>query len=269
MGMQGPPSGQLRAESHLQVGATIVMTIDGTGEAQEGSGGGGLGPAERLEPEPESDPQRRREPEGLMPALARMPDALDEAALVERARAGDREAFDALARVHLPRIYSVLFRLLGTHEDAEDLAQECFVRAHRSLRFYRGEGAFIGWLVRIAVHLARDHARSGSRGLPFAPRGGSGAGTGGVQGLEALAARGPAPWQELSRRELVQRLARSIDTLPEPLRIALVLRVLEGMEYEEVAQVTGLRPATVRTKVMKARKLLARLMGPFVDRKTS
>ena len=196
-----------------------------------------------------------------MPALKRMPDALDEAGLIELARQGDREAFDRLARRHLPRVYSVLFRLLGTHEDAEDLAQECFVRAHRSLDFYRGDGPFGGWLVRIAVHLARDYGRERARRAPTL-------GGGGPEGLEALVARVDAPWQALSRRELMQRLARSIETLPEALRIALVLRVLEGMEYEEIAGVTGMRPATVRTQVMKARKLLARLMGPFVERKS-
>jgi RNA polymerase sigma-70 factor (ECF subfamily) len=180
---------------------------------------------------------------------------LDESAEIARARAGDRAAFDVLARAHLPRVYSVLFRLLGNHEDAEDLAQESFVRAFGSLRFYRGEGPFGAWLLRIAVHLARDHARS--------PRGR------GASDITAIDLEGSerAPWQELSQRELSTELARSIASLPEPLRVALVLRVLEGMDYGEVARVTGLRPGTVRTQVMKARKVLARLLAPFFERR--
>jgi len=182
--------------------------------------------------------------------------SLDESAEIARARAGDRAAFDVLVRAYLPRVYSVLFRLVGNHEDAEDLAQECFVRAFAALRFYRGEGPFGGWLSRIAVHLARDHARSGRER--------------GARNIESVELEGGerAPWQELSRRELAAELARSIGSLPEPLRVALVLRVLEGLDYVEVARITGLRPGTVRTQVMKARKLLARLLAPFFERRS-
>ncbi len=182
--------------------------------------------------------------------------SLDDSTEIARARDGDRAAFDGLVRTYFPRVYSVLFRLLGNHEDAEDLAQECFVRAFAALRFYRGDGAFGGWLSRIAVHLARDHARAGRER--------------GARDIEAVELEGSerTPWQELSRRELAAELARSIGSLPEPLRVALVLRVLEGMDYVEVARITGLRPGTVRTQVMKARRLLARLLAPFFERRT-
>lgn len=183
-------------------------------------------------------------------------EATEESGLVERAQGGDRGAFDRIVRARFGQVYGILFRLVGNHEDAEDLAQECFVRAYQSLRFYRGEGSLGGWLARIAVHLAHDHARRGGR-------------TGEVVGLPpALEPSGGEldPGQELSRKELANRLAQSVERLPRPLRVALMLRVLEGMEYEDVAQATGMRPGTVRTQVMKARRLLMRWMGPWLER---
>ena len=193
-----------------------------------------------------------------MARLARMTAwSIDEDALVQAAQAGDRGAFDGIVRARFAQVYGVLFRLVGNHEDAEDLAQECFVKAYESLRFYRGEGRFEAWLLRIALHLARDHyRRSGRSGAALALAG---------EGFDPEA-RGGEPVHDLSHRELVGALGEAIDRLPEGLRAALVLRVLEGMEYEDVAEATGLRPGTVRTQVMKARRTLARVLAPWLER---
>ncbi len=194
-----------------------------------------------------------------------------QAQLVRAAQGGDRQAFDRLVRAHFGRIYSLLFRLVGNHEDAEDLAQECFVRAWSALRFYRGEGSFEGWLLRIAVHLARDASRKRARsgeliGLEDVgvaggevPAGTSRSDSGG------LGTRAEQPGQEAGQREMMRGLEVSIASLPENLRVSLVLRVLEGLEYEDVARATGVRPATVRMRVMKARRLLMRQMKPWLD----
>ncbi len=183
---------------------------------------------------------------------------VDERALLERARAGDREAFDRLVRAQFPRVYAVAFRMLGNHEDAEDLAQECFVRAHRSLGWYRGEGAFSTWLYRIVVHLARDRFRRAER----RPKEG-----GLIPSLEPAAPRGPS--DELDKRELQRALVDAIHALPERLRTPLVLRTLEGFDYADVADATGVTPNTARTQVMKARRALLRLLRPFLDRSSS
>ena len=177
---------------------------------------------------------------------------VDERALLERARAGDGQAFDLLVRAHFARVYAVVFRLVGNHEDAEDLAQEAFARAHRSLSAYRGEAAFATWLYRIAVHLARDRFRRAER-----------------RPLEVLlpapdSAVGPeAPSEELDRRELRRVVADALERLPERLRTPLVLRALEGLDYADVAAATGVTPDTARTQVMQARRALARLLAPF------
>lgn len=196
-----------------------------------------------------------------MPAVKRMSEApadqRHEKRLVTCARGGDREAFDALVRLHFAEVYGVLFRMVGNHEDAEDLAQETFVRAFRSLSFFREDGRLAAWLGRIALHLARDHHRRRARG-PFVP------------GLDAselqTGGNEPEPARELSRRELVQRMGEAVADLPHNLRAALVLRVLEGRDYDDVAAATGMKPGTVRTQVMKARRLLMRTLQPWIER---
>ena len=185
-------------------------------------------------------------------------DAQLEAERIRRAQEGDRGAFDALVTDSFGRIYSLLFRMVGNHEDAEDLAQECFVRAYRSLRFYRGDASFATWLYRIALHLARDHQRRGTRR--------SVVGKLSDEELEKVALPWRGPSEEVTRKELVDSLASAIQQLPHNLRAALVLRILEGLDYDEVARAMGVRPGTARTQVMKARRLLVRTMGPWLER---
>ncbi|MFT5291718.1 MAG: RNA polymerase sigma-70 factor (ECF subfamily) [Planctomycetota bacterium] len=175
------------------------------------------------------------------------------AALVERAKAGDREAFGLLARCHYRRVYVTALNLVGNHEDAEDLAQDTFVRAHRALGWFRGDGAFAAWLRRILVHLANDRFRKESR----QPESTS---------LDSLpdqqARRGTVG--EVGARELEGLVERAIQTLPARLRMPLVLRTLDGLDYGEIAESTGVTPATARTQVMQARRALAGLLANYL-----
>lgn len=188
---------------------------------------------------------------------SRSRDAERESRWVELACAGDDEAFDALVRAHFARVYSLLFRLVGNHEDAEDMTQDCFIKAQRSLEWYRGEASFGTWLYRIAVSLSRDHYRSARRR---------------VGALDAPAevpvpdSRESGPHDEAARRELVIALQDGMDRLPHRLRAALVMRTHEGLEYEEISRVLGITPHTARVHVMKARRLLERWMKPWTDR---
>jgi RNA polymerase sigma-70 factor (ECF subfamily) len=182
-----------------------------------------------------------------------MTEVASDARLVERARAGDRDAFDELVRRHFTPVYRMLHRRIGNHEDAEDLAQECFVRAWGALALYRADAPFGAWLYRVALHLAHDHRRAGAR------RG----------AREEIFARGRAAearaaGEELGRRELGARLGAALERLPRRLRDALVLRVFEGLEYEDVARATGVTPATARTHVQQARRKLLRWLEPWL-----
>jgi len=175
--------------------------------------------------------------------------ATQESALLARARGGDRQAYGALVELHFTRVYSLLYRTTGNHEDAEDLAQETFVRAWAALARFREQSSFATWITRIALHLSTDHARARAlrRSAP----------------LEEHEPAAPESTRE-AQADLAAALARALDLLPPRLRLALVLRVLEGREYGEVAELTGVRPATARTQVMQARALLARALARWL-----
>lgn len=179
---------------------------------------------------------------------------LDERRLLARAKAGDLDAYEALFRAYYPRIYATAFHLVGNHEDAEDLAQDGFVRAHASLGWHRSTASFLPWLRRIVVHLARDRFRAAGRRPASTPL-----------AIEVSARPEHGPAAELTRQELGRVLADAVAELPEHLRIALVLRTMDGLEYDEIASATGVTPATARTQVMKARRALHRRLGPYLD----
>ncbi|MEZ6016251.1 MAG: sigma-70 family RNA polymerase sigma factor [Planctomycetota bacterium] len=208
--------------------------------------------------------------------MTRMDEAAAVARLVERARAGERAAGDALVRAFAAEVYGALFRIVGNHEDAEDLAQETFVRGLARLDAFRGEGTFGAWLLRIAVHIGRDHLRRLGRAPErFALNEAGDAAelsvaTGEPRRCElAAGAAAAAPSSGADRRELELRLAAALERLPAPLRAALALRVLEGRDYADVAAALGVRPATARTQVMKARRLLERLLAPWLGERSS
>jgi len=169
-------------------------------------------------------------------------------ATLARARAGERAAQEELLRRHYPAVHRSAFRLVGNPEDAEDLAQECFVRAFRSLEHYRGDGPFLGWLRRILVHLAQDRYRAEGR-------------AGEARALPPELPGGREPGSEAEERELARSVADALAALAAPLRTTLLLRLREGLEYEEIGTLTGVTPETARTRVMKARKLLERLLA--------
>ena len=175
----------------------------------------------------------------------------EDAARIAAARGGDRSAQEELLRAHYLGVHALAFRLVGNPEDAEDLAQECFVRAFRSLALYRGAGSFAGWLRRIVVHLAQDRYRSqGQRAQTVS--------------LPEELTGGREPAGVLETRELRVTLADALEALSASLRVALLLRTREGLEYDAIAVLTGVTPETARTRVMKARKHLLRLLAPYL-----
>lgn len=173
-------------------------------------------------------------------------DSASEARWITQAKAGDGQAFAQLIGLHFPRVYSLLFRMIGNHEDAEDLAQDCFIKAQRALGHYRQEAQFSTWLFRIAVHLSRDHFRK-KQGLPVSLE---------LSHEATLPSKALGPAAEVRSREFQVALRRAMDGLSHKRRVALVLRTQEGMEYERIAQVLECNEQTARVHVMKARKQL-------------
>lgn len=184
------------------------------------------------------------------------------------AATGDRAAFAALIRVFRPEVQRVALRLVGNHEDAEDIAQDTFIRGWGGLsRLIEAHGSApaaapkLGpWLMGIAVHLVRDLQRQRSRG----PRRESAAR---VLELEASlrAQVTDEPDARGKARETQALLRAAIDSLPDRLRVAIVLRAFEGLGYDTIAEITGVRSATARTQVAQARKALRRILSTSLD----
>jgi RNA polymerase sigma-70 factor (ECF subfamily) len=175
-------------------------------------------------------------------------DAQDEAALVRRARAHDRAAFDAIVVAHRSVVFAVARRMLGSVEDAEEAAQETFLRAWRSLGSFRGDASLRTWLVRIAVNAARD---VGSRRRPF-------------EALDDVAqpeARETTPAAGLREEQERRAVRAAVAKLPPRQREAVVLKVLSEMTYEDVAAAMQLSVGAVKAHVHQAVANLRRLMG--------
>ena len=173
--------------------------------------------------------------------------------LIARAQGGDRVAFEGLVQAHYAKVYASAFHLLANHEDAEDLAQDCFVRAQRGLSFFRGESSFPAWLRRILVHLVHDRFRARGRG----PRSSE-------LDIDSLPGKRPGPHERTGARELKLLMMRAIEALPDHLRIAFVLRTQEALSYAEISAACGVTEATARTQVMKARKALHASLQPYL-----
>ena len=184
-------------------------------------------------------------------ARVRLNRSAEEAYDVAAARAGDRDAYGRLVRLHFGGVYGLLVRLVGSPEDAEDLSQETFVRAWKALDSLRPNSAMRPWLTRIAVHLFYDYLRRRGRGAA-------------VVELDPLLhepeGREDQPFSALQGRETQAALAAALERLPERQQVAVVLRVIEGREYDEAAEIMGLKAATVRTLVYQGRRLLMRLL---------
>ena len=171
--------------------------------------------------------------------------------LVRRARDGDRAAFDRLVGLHLPRVWAVVYRILRHREDTEDVVQEVFLTAHRSLVEFRGEAAFSTWLHRIAVHRALNHLDRASVRIAKASES-----LDAVQAPEIAATAPDTPLRALESKELLRRLADCLQRLPAAWKAVLALREAEELPYEEIARVLGIELGTVRSRLARARGAL-------------
>lgn len=175
------------------------------------------------------------------------PEPIEEA-LVRRARGGDRGAFDRLVGLHLPRVWAVVARIVRNREDAEDVVQETFLTAHRSLGEFRGDAAFSTWLHRIAVTRALNHLNRSSVRLARVSEPIDGEGV-----PELAASESTTPLRVLESKELLRRLAECLEKLPGAWKAVVALRDAEELSYEEIARILGIELGTVRSRLARAR----------------
>jgi len=178
----------------------------------------------------------------MMSERDRSVDAVSVEDLVLRVRSGDPEAFEALYRRTVERIFALCLRMSGNTQHAEELTQDVFVRAWQKLGSFRGESRFTTWLHRLAVNLVlqdrRTRGRRANREELTADPGDFGA-----QAVRAM------PGTRVD-------LERAIDGLPEGAREVLILRDIEGYKYDEIAQIKGVALGTVKAQIHRARKLV-------------
>jgi len=160
-----------------------------------------------------------------------------------RLRAGEAQAFEELVRAYQHRVFGVALRMLGNAAEAEEIAQEVFLRAHRALAEFRGDAKLSTWLYAIASRLCLTRLGSAERAMIRQ----------GEDSVMLLAHDAGGPDAMLEQTELEAALHRAIAELPDERRIVVVLRDLEGLSYEEIAAALDLPTGTVRSRLHRAR----------------
>lgn len=183
-----------------------------------------------------------------------MPDT-QEADLLRRAAAGDTDAFAVLVDRNAARIYGVCFSILGNHADAQDCVQEAFLKAFRTMSRFQFASSFYTWLYRIAVNSCYDLLRHNQR-HPAQSLDESVQTPDGEQTIQ-LADHQPLPDDQVESQETVALVRRALALLPEHLQRIVVLRDLEGLPYEKIAEIEHLREGTVKSRLFRARIQLA------------
>ena len=193
------------------------------------------------------------------PAEAGRPDSI----LVREARGGDAGAYGELVRRYQDRVYTLIYGLIQNHDDALDLSQDVFVRAHRSLNQFREEAVFYTWLYRIALNACIDFNRRKRRSVePFSLDGDLLSDV----GFEPSDRRPSSqPERALENKELGRLLRRAIAGLPEPLRVAVVLHDIEGLQQKEIAALLNCPIGTVKSRIQRGRCELRLKLLPFVE----
>src|SRR5882724_10483386 len=188
------------------------------------------------------------------------PDAKAEASdreLLERCRAGDETAFDDLVLRHQQRAFNVAFQLLRDHEDATEVAQDAFVRIYRSVGAFRGECEFTTWLHQIVVNLARNkHRWWKRRGRQASVSLDRTVETADGEVPMQIAGTADAPDVQAVNTEFVELLSRRMHELPRKFREVLVLRNVENLSYEKIAEVLDCSTGTVKSRIARAREAL-------------
>lgn len=182
--------------------------------------------------------------------------------LILRVQRGDKRAFDLLVLKYQQKVINLVSRYVRDSSEAQDVAQEAFIKAYRALPRFRGESAFYTWLYRIAINTAKNYIVSQSRRPPS-------------NGVEADVAEQldagvrlqehATPENFLLEKEIAQTVRQAIDDLPDDLRTAITLRELEGLSYEEIANTMSCPVGTVRSRIFRAREAIDARLKPLLE----
>jgi RNA polymerase sigma-70 factor (ECF subfamily) len=192
-----------------------------------------------------------------------MNESLTDQVLIERVQSGDKQAFNLLVVKYQNKVCNLISRYVNNSGDVPDVAQEAFIKAYRAIPNFRGESAFYTWLYRIAVNTAKNHIVAQSRRPPATD----------VDAEDAEYYETGSALKEISNpenltlsNELKQVVFGAIEALSEDLKTAMTLRELEGLSYEEIAEVMDCPVGTVRSRIFRAREAVEKKIKPLLQR---
>jgi len=182
--------------------------------------------------------------------------------LVERAQSGDKHAFELLVSKYQRRLGRLISRFVRDAAEAEDVTQDAFIKAYRALPAFRGDSAFYTWLYRIGINTAKNHLLALGRRAPTS----TAFDTDEAEEFEeaVLLHEVATPENELMSKQVVDVVNASLQQLPDDLRMALTLREIEGLSYEEIAAVMNCPIGTVRSRIFRAREAVAVNLRPLL-----
>lgn len=182
--------------------------------------------------------------------------------LVERVQQGDKKAYNLLVSKYQNKVANLVTRYVKNHGDVADVTQEAFIKAYRALPNFRGDSAFYTWLYRIAVNCAKNHLVSRSRKPP-----GSDVEVEDAEIYDSGDAlrENASPEKLMLTSEIKHIIFKTIEQLPEDLRTAINLREMEGLSYEDIAQVMSCPVGTVRSRIFRAREAIDNKIKPLLQ----
>jgi RNA polymerase sigma-70 factor (ECF subfamily) len=191
-----------------------------------------------------------------------MTERLVDQELVERARRGDKRAFDLLVLKYQQKVANLVSRYIRDPSEALDVTQEVFIKAYRALKNFRGDSAFYTWIYRIAINTAKNVLVAQGRRPP--------GGDVDAETAEQLDAGTrlkeiATPERQVLTDEIAETVKMALEELPEDLRTAITLRELEGMSYEEIAEAMSCPIGTVRSRIFRAREAIDHRLRPLLE----
>ncbi len=207
--------------------------------------------------------KQSRKPEPVKRAGAKpMTDRQSDQLLVDRVKAGEKHAFDLLVMKYQQRLVNLITRYVHDHSEAMDVAQESFLKAYRALPNFRGDSAFYTWLYRIAINTAKNHmVAARRRPLAYSED---------IDDPEryewhASLQDTDSPERQAMGDEMRATVEKAIGSLPEDLRTAIMLREIDGLSYDEIAQAMDCPVGTVRSRIFRARDAIDKSIRPLMD----
>jgi RNA polymerase sigma-70 factor, ECF subfamily len=210
-----------------------------------------------------AEPARRKAPKEAEAELEEsIPAPIEESVLVNRARDGDLPAYDELVKRYQERIYATLYHMTSNHEDANDLAQEAFIKAYSALKSFKGGSSFYTWVYRIAVNKTINFLKQRKNKYQMS-----------LDDLDFNAEHDPdlvalisekTPRRELNLAELQENLNEAMQKLSEPHRLVVTLHDVQGLSHEEIAKIIGCNIGTVRSRLFYARQQLQGYLSDYL-----